>query len=497
MFPTLHKDQLKRLAGQYDPKYICKIPTPSELAAQTKIDVDKCQQIITLMVSFQLLTRLQYIEMHFLLQTPQSVQPPSMYGIIKNFPQDGSIYCDRFTNNVVPCSDLSLVSKPIIAFQEALTRFKGLSANNKLLYQHHAVKLLHTIEALDLTNEQIMYDLIQSLFRDILTDVKHVSVGRWSTPNKSGMGQHIQCDGSVLVKGLPCIVAKAKALQSKSPANPVLQAIGYFQHMVNSFGSINLTCALLVTFDGDWMSIYGCHAFVNFDGSKQLLVDLLCHPLLLRFKKNFQCLLENIASVLYGIVCFVEHISKDAPKLESCPLTLAKILQKVSPSFTPTGPLRRMCPNKLLFEFEFTENDQERELAVKFVKGNYGEEVHRHLSYNCYAPKLYKVIDLPLDWKAVVMERLSSSLDEPSDYTTQLVTIVKYLHDKNYVHGDLRKPNILNVNGKLQICDFDWAGVEGIAKYPFDINHRDLIWPRDNLPGEIIKKDDDIYWIHQ
>ena len=84
-----------------------------------------------------------------------------------------------------------------------------------------------------------------------------------------------------MVNGLPCIVVEAKALQSISPANPVLQANGYFQHMVNSFGSVNLTCALLVTFDGDSMSIYECHAFVNFDGSKQLLIDLLCHPLLL------------------------------------------------------------------------------------------------------------------------------------------------------------------------------------------------------------------------
>ena len=68
---------------------------------------------------------------------------------------------------------------------------------------------------------------------------------------------------------------------------------------------------------------------------------------------------------------------------------------------------------------------------------------------------MYMVIKLLLDWKVVVMERLSPSLDAPSDYTAQLKTIVKYLHDKNYVHGDLHKPNIFNVNGKLQICDFD------------------------------------------
>ena len=60
-----------------------------------------------------------------------------------------------------------------------------------LLYQGHAVKLLHRMEALVLIDEQNMYDPLQIMFRDILTDIEHVLVARWSTPNKSGMGQHI------------------------------------------------------------------------------------------------------------------------------------------------------------------------------------------------------------------------------------------------------------------------------------------------------------------
>ena len=95
------------------------------------------------------------------------------------------------------------------------------------------------------------------------------------------------------------------------------------------------------------------------------------------------------------------------------------------------------------------------------------------------------------------MERLLHDSSMPSDYTAQLKSIVKCLHEKKYVHGDLRKPNILNVKGKLQICDFDWAGEEGVARYPFDINHRDIKWPRENLPGKKIVMADDDFWICQ
>ena len=68
------------------------------------------------------------------------------------------------------------------------------------------------------------------------------------------------------------------------------------------------------------MCIYGCHAFVDSRGDKQLLVELLCPPLSLQFNYNISWHLDYIASVVYGFVCFVENISEDAPKLEFCQL---------------------------------------------------------------------------------------------------------------------------------------------------------------------------------
>ena len=152
-----------------------------------------------------------------------------------------------------------------------------------------------------------------------------------------------------------------------------------------------------------------------------------------------------------------------------------------------------MQPDKLVFKFE----SSQQELAVKFVKGNYGEEVHKCLAQKGRAPELHEVCKLPLNWKAVVMQSASVVSSWPNDYIAQLNSILAYLQEKNYVHGDLREPNILNVQGILQLFDFDWAGKEYTARYPFTINHKDIVWPREKLAGKCILKADDTWWIEQ
>ena len=44
---------------------------------------------------------------------------------------------------------------------------------------------------------------------------------------------------------------------------------------------------------------------------------------------------------------------------------------------------------------------------MKFVKGNYGKEVHKCLAQKGRAPELHEVCKLPLNWKAVVMQSAS------------------------------------------------------------------------------------------
>ena len=55
----------------------------------------------------------------------------------------------------------------------------------------------------------------------------------------------------------------------------------------------------------------------------------------------------------------------------------------------------------------------------------------------------------------------------------QLRNILSFMRGKEYVHGDLREPNIL-VSGKseikLKIVDFNWAGKAGEVEYPLYLN---------------------------
>lgn len=69
--------------------------------------------------------------------------------------------------------------------------------------------------------------------------------------------------------------------------------------------------------------------------------------------------------------------------------------------------------------------------------------------------------------------------------------------DLQYVHGDLRSPNVLitNAGQKLQIIDFDWAGTHGITKYPLMINTTDIEWPDGVAPDENMLMTHDQAWM--
>ena len=71
------------------------------------------------------------------------------------------------------------------------------------------------------------------MFRDILSHLRDVKVDSWKTPNSSGKGHDIECDISVTVNNIPCIIVEANGYTSST--NPVLQAIGFFQHMVKTW----------------------------------------------------------------------------------------------------------------------------------------------------------------------------------------------------------------------------------------------------------------------
>ncbi|PKK59266.1 hypothetical protein RhiirC2_646780, partial [Rhizophagus irregularis] len=67
---------------------------------------------------------------------------------------------------------------------------------------------------------------------------------------------------------------------------------------------------------------------------------------------------------------------------------------------------------------------------------------------------------------------------------TEIIKVVKILHDNNFVHGDLREGNILVCRNSERKCgfdvklvDFEWSGLNGEACYSHFMNHIGIHWP--------------------
>jgi hypothetical protein len=138
------------------------------------------------------------------------------------------------------------------------------------------------------------------------------------------------------------------------------------------------------------------------------------------------------------------------------------------------------------------------DVVVKFAY-SYCKTAHMLLAENSFAPRLQYcekvesvgmyvvVMDL------VVGEHISHTAHGDLSFADKLRTAVQILHDADFVHGDLREPNILvTEDGDTKIIDFDWCGKDREARYPSDINlGNGVYWDPDVTRGGLIKKDHD------
>jgi len=169
------------------------------------------------------------------------------------------------------------------------------------------------------------------------------------------------------------------------------------------------------------------------------------------------------------------------------------------------------------------EEEQENDalnVVVKFTKHVYGDNVHRLLADNSFAPKLYAFDrnNLVPGWSVVLMERIEGcctwkDLDfhaerKTKERKTKIRTAVKLMAHNGFVHGDLRPPNVLvnkmnatdggngnNINNvpkvsdDVWIVDFDFAGKEGEARFPLFLNHaKRMGWADDVSDNVLITK---------
>ena len=166
----------------------------------------------------------------------------------------------------------------------------------------------------------------------------------------------------------------------------------------------------------------------------------------------------------------------------------------------------RLYENKLVFSATVNQPGS-GEYIVKFTS-RYSEAAHNFLASCGLAPKVHKCIQISVDWTAVVMDMskyqvlhnmgLSKAEQEKVAYKVRF--IVQLLHNRGFVHGNIRDSKIL-VNGaslesdnvEVHLIGFNWAGCCGEVKFPVGMGHGTLRRPEgvEARGGEVITEQHD------
>jgi hypothetical protein len=162
----------------------------------------------------------------------------------------------------------------------------------------------------------------------------------------------------------------------------------------------------------------------------------------------------------------------------------------------------RLMQGGLIFLAEHTgRKTSAKWIAVKFTR-TYSEVVHKLLASSGFAPELFGVEDLAGGWKMVVMEYLSDwvMLEEKPHrerlkYQEKLKEALRIIHDRNFVHGDVRGPNILVSEDSLKLVDFDNCGTEGVDRYPREWDHTQR--QEDAKEGECLQRSHDNWMLER
>ncbi|KAI9511687.1 protein kinase subdomain-containing protein PKL/ccin9 [Russula earlei] len=139
--------------------------------------------------------------------------------------------------------------------------------------------------------------------------------------------------------------------------------------------------------------------------------------------------------------------------------------------------------------------DENIEIIVKFSR-RYSIELHELCAHRRHAPKILGFQELPGGWFAIAMEYISSPVSPSSSQDLEglcdeLWKLMEDFHDRGFVHGDLREPNILYDGERMILLDFDWGGKVGDAMYPTGLLTNELTDGRAEDADSTISKDDD------
>lgn len=149
------------------------------------------------------------------------------------------------------------------------------------------------------------------------------------------------------------------------------------------------------------------------------------------------------------------------------------------------------------------------QVVIKFTQ-QCGKEVHIAWAEHDWAPQLIQHACLPGGWQQVTMQYLGHEWCQLCDLGEEArnvahasaVRMLETIQGSSHVrlgggcgvHGDLRSNNIMVRRAgpsQIRFVDFDWAGMEGVARYPLFMNHRQICWPEGVYDGGLMEKEHD------
>ncbi|PVF96566.1 hypothetical protein CPB86DRAFT_708723 [Serendipita vermifera] len=379
--------------------------------------------------------------------------------------------------------------------------------------QHHVTTVQDNRWLLDLRRAMLLEYAEEggraSRFREIFTIHTDIDLPNATVPNTKD-----QTDGHFAINRHFLLITEAKNEWIGIAADPQLQAFVYYIESVRAlvktseiFKRSPLPC-LIIYYVGSLIGFAGVAT-----GAKAQFEPLT--PLFdLATNQHDTLALKAVARTLGAVRIALNSLRKYYSELKGLHPSHA-MDSPIYPSrtyYTNGSNTRvefdykaRLDEDKLLFRVLTREDGQER--IVKFTQ-KYSKQAHEYSAAHGIAPILYAVERIGGGWMMIVMEYLNKDnytllrdssipLENRSNIVANAVSI---LHQGGYVHGDIRDVNIMvrcdwnavDSSSGIKLLDFDWAGLDGQAQYPANVNHEGIRRPQEAIDGQHITKDHDI-----
>ncbi|CAG8631967.1 9822_t:CDS:2 [Paraglomus occultum] len=286
---------------------------------------------------------------------------------------------------------------------------------------------------------------------------------------------------------------------------PYIQGIVYYEKKVAQYletrkeQRTRLPCFILYL-AGPFLGVAGV-----IYGQDKILTDPLIGPIPLMLLRYDREQMMKIARVFTALESAYKMLHEYYNSPETGPQSLWPYYQAFNYQHKQVEfeYIEQLYEDKLLFVVETKQNsDIPRRLRVKFTE-SYGEAVHKFCADRGFAPKLFECYKLSERWKVVIMEysedydNLFSVFHARGEWKEKIKKFIEEMHHAGFVHGDLRKANILyqatDESVNVVLVDFDWAGEAGKVFYPSFLNIESVKRHPDAISDKVITPEHDIF----